>query len=71
MKIKEITSQHRRDFEAIYECENCGHTQKGSGYDDRNFHENVIPMMVCPACGASAPDTYRPLSTMYPDDMEV
>lgn len=47
MKIKEIVSQHRRDFYAIYECEHCGFTKKGSGYDDANFHQNVIPKMVC------------------------
>lgn len=54
MKIKEITGQHRRDFWAIYECEGCGHTTKeSSGYDDRNFHDNVIPKMVCESCGKS------------------
>jgi len=29
MKIKKIVSQHRRDFIAIYECEHCGHEEKG------------------------------------------
>ena len=38
MKIKEIIYQHRRDFEAIYECEHCGNTVKEGGYDDANFH---------------------------------
>ena len=47
MKIKEITSQYRRDFYAIYECEHCGATHKSYGYDDANFHNNVIPNMVC------------------------
>jgi hypothetical protein len=56
MKIKEITSQIRRDFNAIYECENCGHTQKGYGYDDRNFHNNVMPEMKCKECGKSRND---------------
>jgi predicted RNA-binding Zn-ribbon protein involved in translation (DUF1610 family) len=51
MRIKEITSQSRRDFYAIYECEHCGHTHKGSGYDDDNFHRNVVPNMNCPKCG--------------------
>lgn len=50
MHIKEITNQSRRDFHAIYECEHCGFTENGSGYDDSNFHENVIPNMVCPEC---------------------
>jgi len=65
MKIQKITSQHRRDFEAIYECEQCGHTLQGQGYDDDNFHVNVIPAMVCPECLAGADPDYRPLSTKY------
>lgn len=30
MKIKEITSQNRRDFYAIYECEGCSNEENGS-----------------------------------------
>jgi len=66
MKIKEITRQHRRDFWAIYECEHCGHEEKGSGYDDANFHENVIPDMKCSNCGNKAKENYRPLAPKYP-----
>ncbi len=65
MKIKTIVSQHRRDFEAIYECEHCEHEHKGSGYDDANFHDNVVPAMKCPSCHKASPDSYRPLSTKY------
>lgn len=54
MKIKEITWQNRRDFKAIYECEFCGATKEGCGYDDSNFHNNVIPNMKCPKCGKSS-----------------
>jgi ribosomal protein L37AE/L43A len=32
MKVQKILSQHRRDFQAIYECEHCGQTSKGGGY---------------------------------------
>ena len=72
MKIKEIVSQNRRDFKAIYECESCGEvTAPSYGYDDRNFHENVIPAMRCPKCGAKAPDNYRPMATKYPDGMNI
>ena len=72
MKIKEITYQYRRDFRAIYECEHCGHvTGEKRGYDDANFHENVIPTMVCPICGKTAPESYRPLATKYPEWMTV
>lgn len=71
MKIKEILFQHRRDFEAIYECEHCGHTLKGRGYDDANFNNNVIPAMTCPKCGKTAPDNYRPLATKYPEGYQI
>jgi primosomal protein N' len=51
MKIKKIESMHRRDFTALYECEFCGATKEGRGYDDSNFHNNVIPKMTCEVCG--------------------
>jgi ribosomal protein L37AE/L43A len=65
MKIKTITSQNRRDFRAIYECEHCGVTIEGTGYDDDYFHQTVIPSMVCKKCGKKADDNYRPLATKY------
>ena len=71
MRIKEITSQNRRDFTALYECEHCGATKQGRGYDDTNFHQNVIPAMACQSCGEKAPEAYRPLATKYPDGVQV
>lgn len=72
MRIKEILSQHRRDFRAIYECEHCGKEVKGSGYDDRNFHDNVIPKMECKECGKTADQSkYRPLATKYPEGYQI
>ena len=65
MRIKKKLSQHRRDFRAIYECESCGATKEDTGYDDANFHQNIIPAMECGSCGKSAPDTYLPLATKY------
>lgn len=65
MKIKKIESQNRRDFWAIYECEHCGATEKGSGYDDSFYHQNVIPQMTCKSCGLTAGDDYRPLQPKY------
>lgn len=51
MKILEITSQHRNDFHAILECEHCGHKQKlGSGYNDRYYHNHVLPAIKCNSC---------------------
>jgi len=68
MKIQKIESQSRRDFHAIYECEHCGDITKGYGYDDDNFHQNVIPNMECTKCGKIASDDYRPLKTKYSAD---
>ena len=51
MKIKNIYDQGGRDFYAIYQCEHCGFEHKSHGYDDDNFHNNVIPNMMCPECG--------------------
>jgi predicted RNA-binding Zn-ribbon protein involved in translation (DUF1610 family) len=75
MRIKTILNQHRRDFRADYECENCGFIDKDkSGYDDINFHQNVIPNMRCPKCGESSISSganYRPLSTKYPEGYQI
>jgi len=72
MKIKEIISQNRRDFEAIMVCEHCGNEQLNKyGYDDANYHNNVIPNLACTRCGKSAPVNYRPLSTKYPEGFEI
>ena len=72
MRIKEITSQHRRDFTAIMECEHCGHNEvDNSGYDDAFYHQNVIPNMKCDKCGKKASDDYKPRSTKYPEGFQV
>ncbi len=52
MRIKEILSEHGRDFTATVECEHCGHTAKlTSGYHDAHYHEHVMPAMRCRNCG--------------------
>lgn len=75
MKIQKITSQSRRDFHAIYECEGCGDTFKSHGYDDTNFHQNVIPKMKCKGCGKTSEDfgdeAARPLAPLHPDDVTL
>lgn len=74
MKIKEIISQNRRDFTAIYVCEKCGHEEKSSGYDDANFHDNVIPSFICPECGESSISLgveVRPLKPKYPEGFQI
>lgn len=66
MRIKQMLGQHRRDFNAIYECEHCGHEHEGSGYDDGYFHNNVIPARKCKKCGKTSDDDYAPRETKYP-----
>lgn len=73
MKIKRVISQHRRDFKAIYICDNggCGYDHEGVGYDDENFHQNVIPNMVCGRCGKKSPKDHRPLAPLHPEGRTV
>lgn len=56
MRILKKLSQYRRDFRAIYECGHCGATVEDYGYDDANFHHNVIPNMECGKCGRTEPE---------------
>jgi len=71
MKIKEIISQNRRDFKAIYICEHCNHEEEKRGYDDLHFHTEVIPEMECEKCGKKADEDYIPLTTKYPEGYQV
>ena len=71
MHIRKIISQNRRDFWALYECEHCGHEKEANGYDDANYHRNVIPDKACPKCGKKAGPEYRPLATKYPERVIV
>lgn len=65
MKIKKITSQNRRDYTAIMICEHCGHEQTDDGYDDANYHKNVIPEIKCKSCDKVAPSDYKPIPTKF------
>lgn len=75
MKIKQILSQHRRDFTAIMKCEFCDHeTKNTSGYDDRNYHDNVIPKMKCSNCSKSTISengTVEKTLTKYPEGYQI
>lgn len=71
MKIKKIIWQHRRDFRAIFECEHCGAEYEMGGYDDANFHSNVIPQFECRECGKKATEDYKPLATKYPEGHQI
>lgn len=57
MKLIKKISQHRRDFEGEYQCENCGEIETYHAcYDDRNFHDNVTPRWKCKKCGKTSLD---------------
>ena len=71
MRIKEKINQHRRDFTAIFECEHCGSEVEAQGYDDANYHYNVIPNMKCINCSKTAGDDYKPMETVYPEGQQV
>lgn len=75
MKISEMLSRHRRDFTAMMKCEFCGKTEKlEHGYDDRNYHDRVIPKMECSECKKSTESeggTPDETPTLYPEGMHV
>ena len=56
MKLTKITERYRRDFTGLYICEGCGMEEKKNGYDDDNFHCNVMPKTKCRNCGKSTED---------------
>ncbi len=75
MRIEKITYQHRRDFKADMICEGCGARAKlTSGYDDRYFHDEVIPNIKCEVCGKSRRDmgiVSEPTPTKYPEGYQI
>lgn len=75
MKIIKITNQHRRDFSAEIECEGCGNKENlRGGYDDRYYHDIVLPARLCSACGKSRKDLGVQsgfTQTKYPESLTV
>lgn len=75
MKIKKITHQHRRDFSAIMQCEFCNHEQvNNAGYDDRYYHDEVIPKMKCEKCSESTISGNGQINyteTKYPEGYQI
>lgn len=71
MYIKQFLRQYRRDFRAVFACEHCGFEEHRDGYDDSNFHDNVVPDMTCPRCQKKAGQDYRPYKPKHPDNMHL
>ncbi len=52
MRIDKITYRAGRDFRATLVCEHCDNKQElTTGYDDANYHDNVLPAITCTKCG--------------------
>lgn len=70
-----MINQHRRDFYADFECESCGNVEFNKrGYDDRYFHDEVIPKMKCKKCGNSRNDLGIKgdfTETRYPEGFQI
>jgi hypothetical protein len=77
MKLIKILDQVRRDFKGQYQCEFCKNIVTDSGmssYDDRYFHDNVIPNMKCPNCKKSTISEGGAVDktpTKYPEGFQV
>lgn len=58
MKIHQVLTRSRFDFKAIMQCEHCEQFQTDPyGYDDDNYHQNVIPKFLCLHCGKNRAGT--------------
>ena len=76
MKIIRRLSQNRRDFRADFQCEGCGNVDHDiSGYDDRFFHDEVIPNKIkCTKCGKTRAELGiegEYTETKYPEGFQV
>lgn len=57
MFILRITDQSRNDLYGVLKCEHCGFECKlVGGYDDDNWHYNVLPARKCASCGRTRND---------------
>lgn len=77
MKLIKILAQNRRDFQGQYKCEFCGNEKTDNSmdsYDDRYFHDNVIPNRKCSKCGKSTNSeggTVEHTATKYPEGYQI
>lgn len=77
MKLIQVINQNRRDFQGQYKCEFCGHIETDSSmssYDDRYYHDNVIPSKKCTKCGkatVSENGKVEKTPTRYPEGFQV
>lgn len=61
----------RFDFWGDWRCEHCGaEFQNKRGYNDTNYHQNVIPKLPCPKCGKNSEGS-DDFCSWYDNDMNV
>ena len=51
MIIKEMLIQDDKEFKAIFTCEFCDNHVIKRGYNNKDFHDNIIPNVKCEKCG--------------------
>jgi|APGre2960657404_1045060.scaffolds.fasta_scaffold47301_2 transcription elongation factor Elf1 len=77
MKLIEVITQHRRDFQGKYQCEFCNHIdidESMDSYDDFYYHQNVIPNTKCKNCGESTISKggeIQKVKTKYPEGLQL
>ena len=76
MRLLKITSQNRRDVWYDAECEACNEKEIHiSGYDDRNYWDNVLPNKKCRKCKKSTNDMNlkikQNIATKYPEGYQI
>ena len=74
MKLIEKLDQFRRDFTGLYECECCKKQIELKGYDDRNWHDKLVPKIKCPNCFNSTKSlgvAIDRIETKYPESLVV
>jgi len=77
MRLTTILAQSRRDFQGEYTCEFCGHVEIDKhmdSYDDRYYHDNVIPEKKCPKCSKSTLSEGGEIintPTKYPEGFQI
>jgi hypothetical protein len=75
MIIKKVLTYCRRDFTATLECEFCkAMDHLSSGYDDSNYHNNVLANRKCKNCDKSSisgKSKIIPKEPKYPENFVI
>jgi len=64
-------NDNRNDGPLLIRGSACENDEVDEARAESHFHKNVIPDMKCENCGKTAGSDYRPLTTKYPEWMNV